>query len=96
MNELHSTRKILDEECERRQAEDFSRQQLAVASWLNGADSASDHEDALVVYENDPESGRWLFQQSLIKNWIKSVPSRESLLWIHGKPGAGMVLHHFC
>jgi len=91
MKELHEARSVLDDECKRRQEEDANRRQLAVVSWLSAADSASDHEHALAVHENEPRSGQWLFQQNAVKDWMDSGLSSEPLLWINGKPGAGTI-----
>lgn len=89
VNEIHETRRILEEECRKRQDEERGRQQLAVISWLSAADSSGDHEHALSVYEDDLQSGQWLFQEDAIKNWVDRTSSSEPLLWINGKPGAG-------
>jgi hypothetical protein len=95
MDELHKTRRILEAECKIRQAEDAKLQHLAVVSWLSAADSASDHEDSLAVQEKDPDSGRWLLEQHLIKDWVNLHRSSEPVLWINGKPGAGMGNQYF-
>ncbi|KAF2815322.1 uncharacterized protein BDZ99DRAFT_516056 [Mytilinidion resinicola] len=92
MEELHETRRVLDDECKRRQDEDGKHRQLAVVSWLSAADSASDHEDAFAVHEDEPDSGSWLFQHDSTKDWIDPYSSSEPLLWINGKPGAGKTI----
>ena len=91
MQELHEARRASDVECESRKAEDEFRRQHAVVAWLSAADSANDHEDALSVHENGPESGAWLFQQDIIKDWIDECSVSEPRLWINGKPGAGKI-----
>ncbi|KAF2492844.1 ankyrin [Lophium mytilinum] len=92
MEELHETRRVLDDECKRRQDEDSKRRQLAVISWLSAADSASDHEDAFAVHEDEPNSGLWLFQHNSVKDWIDPYSLSEPLLWINGNPGAGKTI----
>jgi hypothetical protein len=89
MKELHDGRRVLDAECKRRQAEDEHHRRLAVISWLSAADSASDHEEALEVQEEEPESGQWIFQEVIVKEWIGSYSPSETILWVNGRPGAG-------
>lgn len=92
INELQQTRRIFEAECQRSQDEEAKKRQRAVIAWLSAADSATDHEDALAVQGNDPESGRWLFQQNSIKSWVDLHSLAEPLLWIKGKPGAGKTI----
>lgn len=89
MKELHEGRQILDAECKRQKAEDENHRQHLVISWLCAADSVNDHEDALAIHEAEPESGRWLFQQEAVKEWLDPLSQSHPILWINGKPGAG-------
>ncbi|CAO2653801.1 Nn.00g032120.m01.CDS01 [Neocucurbitaria sp. VM-36] len=92
MKEVHDGRRVLDAECRRRKDEEERYRQHAVISWLSAADSTSDHEEALAIHEEQPESGRWFFQQDVVKNWVNSCLSSDSILWVNGKPGAGKTI----
>lgn len=90
MQELRETRRVLEAECQKRQEQESTNRRLAVNAWLSPVDSVSDHDDALAVQQGDSDSGRWLLQQDLVREWSNPNSRSEPLLWINGKPGAGM------
>ncbi|KAL1615551.1 hypothetical protein SLS54_008956 [Diplodia seriata] len=67
-----STSKIKAVEANWQQIEDeeTERRRRAIARWLAVEATIVDHEDALAVVEGNPNSGFWLFQQDLVKNWL--------------------------
>ncbi|ORY19419.1 hypothetical protein BCR34DRAFT_128195 [Clohesyomyces aquaticus] len=92
MTELYEIRRMLEEECTKRQEEEAKSRHLAVINWLCAADSVSDHEEAISVQENNADSGIWFFEQETIRDWIDQSPSAEPVLWINGRPGAGKTI----
>jgi ankyrin repeat protein len=92
MEELYETRRAVDEDCKRQREKDENRRRDAAFSWLSAADSATDHEDALVIHEEGVASGEWLFRQDTIKDWMDPHSLPEPILWITGRPGAGKTI----
>jgi len=64
--------------------------QIVLRSWLSAASSDVDQENAAKVREDYPNTGRWLLKQDLVRSWCDPRSSSIPLLWLNGKPGAGM------
>ena len=62
---------------------------LAVVNWLSAAD-AHDDQDAFAAIRHDiPDTGRWILEESKIKDWLDPSQSSVPIIWLNGKPGAG-------
>ncbi|OJD34180.1 zinc finger protein [Diplodia corticola] len=90
--ELREMRRSLEAQWQQTQNEEAERRKRAVTRWLSVEDITIDHDDALAVLEKNPQSGSWLFQQDLIRDWLDPQSFAEPLLWINGKPGAGKTI----
>ncbi len=62
---------------------------IAVATWLDGAKSHLDQEDAKDERKAYPETGRWLLAHRAIKAWLDFDSEDKPLVWVRGIPGAG-------
>ncbi len=76
------------------QFEEMARQKekeksIAVATWLDGAKSHLDEEDAKDERKAFLESGRWLLVHPSVKAWLDFRSEDKPLVWIRGIPGAG-------
>lgn len=90
IDELLETRRAIEDRCKNTEVADAEKRKREAAAWLSAADSTADHDDALSVFENDPGSGSWLFRQNLVEKWLDPQSLVDPLLWINGKPGAGI------
>jgi hypothetical protein len=68
-------------------------QYRAVSCWLNSPDVKVDHESISDVRATNPNSGQWLLQHDLFLAW-KDSNNIDSMLWLCGIPGAGMLSFH--
>ena len=62
---------------------------LAVVNWLSAADAALDQEDFTAKRQIVPDSGRWILEESKVKDWLKPADSSVPIFWLNGIPGAG-------
>ncbi|KAH7110085.1 hypothetical protein B0J11DRAFT_448466, partial [Dendryphion nanum] len=92
MEKLRETRAVIEEECSKRQIEDDRRRRLTLISWLSAANSMGDHEDALSVQRSEYNNDSWLFEQSMVKEWMDPCFSSKPLLWVSGRPGVGKTI----
>jgi hypothetical protein len=72
---------------------------IAIASWLNGAKSHMDIEDAKDVRKAYPESGCWLLNHPSTKAWLDFGSEEKPPVWFRGISGAvgyrlWLSLHH--
>ncbi|KAJ8129490.1 hypothetical protein O1611_g4141 [Lasiodiplodia mahajangana] len=60
---------------------------------INKLDPPNTENDQYTAFHSCHEqSGRWIFADSTYLKWIKSATLQESVLFIHGMPGAGKTL----
>jgi hypothetical protein len=62
---------------------------LAVVNWLSAADAGLDQEDFAGKRQVVPDSGRWILEESKVKNWLEPADSSLPIFWLNGIPGAG-------
>ena len=67
-----------------------ARQRMAVIEWLSPPDSEADHERYSDIRGKYPGTGRWLLRARVVKKWLDSSTTDVPVLWLYGKPGAGM------
>lgn len=64
--------------------------------WLAAVDASEDLEKGQEARTSNPNSGRWLLKKSHFRSWLDLDRPSDSMLWIHGKPGSGILLsQHF-
>lgn len=76
---------------ERKDNED---KKLMIIGWLSSAPVHQDQDNFSAAREDIPGSSGWILKQSQIKNWLIPTKTSSPIIWINGKPGAG-ILHHF-
>ncbi|KAL6401434.1 putative zinc finger protein [Ilyonectria robusta] len=85
----------------RRQAEEAEvarkhKQCLDVIHWLHSPGM----EEPEIQYQNEflkirseyPDTGKWILREDKVQDWIEADIPDHSLLWIHGKKGAGKTI----
>jgi hypothetical protein len=72
------------------QEAELKNMQVVLRSWLSAASSDMDQENAAKVRGDYPNTGRWLLTKDLVRSWCEPNSSSIPLLWLNGKPGAGM------
>lgn len=75
--------------------EDLERNKnhLAIIAWLSTVDGGSikDHETACNTRSQSSVSGEWILKHEKVQDWRENDPPTSSILWLNGKPGAGIV-----
>lgn len=68
-------------------------QRDAVLRWLEVGDSKSYQEDKLELLRSHCCEGtsQWLTKSQQVRSWLR-VKRCHSVLWLHGKPGSGILL----
>ena len=69
---------------------DLSRRRRAVLQWLSPPNYQSIHEKNLETLSCYPGSGLWLLDDHRFQKWFHPLYCSSPLLWLNGKPGAGM------
>lgn len=85
----HRARDIKDQE--QREEAEAQRKHREVLQWFCAADTtASDQE----VFSNKRRqysgTGDWILENEKVKNWLEEDTPMSSILWMNGKPAAGM------
>ena len=65
------------------------RRSLAVTEKIRPPNSLADHEGALEIRLEYPESGKWILRHPYLKDWMDLTCTNVPVLWINGIPGAG-------
>ena len=65
------------------------KRRIALKAKLQPARSASDHERALDVRKQYPNTGHWILQRPEMKEWMSPRQDNSFLLWLNGIPGSG-------
>lgn len=84
-------REKLMEEVEKNEADRAERQKLSLLAWL-GVQSASQEEEREKLLR-DCTSGASDWLREKLRGWLEVDSSQQSIVWLHGKPGAGTILH---
>jgi hypothetical protein len=66
------------------------RRRTYLFSWLSAHDKAPDLEHCRTLRKDYPTSGQWLLRNSRFRAWFDTSSVSGPLLWVTGKPGAGM------
>ena len=66
-----------------------AKRRIALGGKLQPASSTSDHENALDIRREYPNTGQWILQRAQMKEWMNPEHDNGSLLWLNGIPGAG-------
>ena len=80
-------RRFQESETERKE-----KQRDEVFKWISASEMTDiEHDRFKKRREGRASSGRWLLSQDKVENWLYAddTPPSHSLLWIHGKKGAG-------
>lgn len=65
------------------------RRRLAVCSWLRATNPETDQHRFSKIRVDDPDAGRWLFDNRFFNEWFDPLYPTIPLLWLTGLPGAG-------
>lgn len=63
-----------------------------VINWIAAASMSSHHKIFCKARQCCPGSGDWILKSEQLKDWKDSDIPHNSVLWLHGIPGAGKVL----
>jgi hypothetical protein len=55
--------------------------------WLSAAPIYQDHQIICAKRKEYPNTGRWIFQNSIFMKWFKIGTKSDSQLWMTAKPG---------
>jgi hypothetical protein len=64
---------------------------LAVVNWLSAADPHIDQEAFAATRHDIPDTGRWILEEPMIKDWTDPCQRLTPIIWLKGKPGAGQL-----
>jgi len=79
------------EYCERQEASEMQRKRLEVLQWFSAADTTDlDQEQFTYTRREYHGSGNWILKNEKIRNWLEDDTPVSSMLWLNGKPGAGI------
>lgn len=73
--------------------EEHEKKRLAVTEWLAAANCDVLHDAFCTIRERYPDTGRWILEDKIISAWKDSDEPETPLVWMHGIPGAGMLLY---
>ncbi len=68
-----------------------SRRLTAVIEKVHPPNILNDHEQAVEVRQEYPETGRWILRSDQLKRWMDPLTTDVPVLWVNGIPGAGML-----
>lgn len=71
-------------------AAEILRRRTYLYDWLSAPDTESDHEHLQTVITNNDDGGKWFLRMSKFRAWFDPSSASAPLLWVTGKPGAGM------
>ena len=73
--------------------EDLKRRQ-AIYTWLKAIDMENEQHRFSEIRSRYPDTGHWLLDHTTFKEWFDpQFTTLPTLLWLHGKPGAGKYLY---
>ena len=71
-----------------------SRRLMAVIEKIHPPNSLNDHEQAVEIRQEHPDTGRWILEVGQLKRWMDPLATDVLILWVNGIPGAGMLKHY--
>jgi len=79
------------EERDRQTEAEARKSHREVLQWFSAADTtASDQQHFTSIRKEFPGTGNWILENEKVKNWREAETPMYSMLWMNGKPGAGM------
>ena len=67
-------------------------QRLAVRTWLSARNVQLDHEACIEMRREYPTTGLWILDKTAIAAWHDNQNTTVPLVWVHGIPGAGILI----
>ena len=71
-----------------------SRRLTAVIEKVHPPNCLNDHEQAVEVRQEYPETGKWILRSDQLKQWMDPLSTDVPVLWVNGIPGAGMLNYY--
>ncbi|KAL9064863.1 MAG: hypothetical protein Q9161_008605 [Pseudevernia consocians] len=62
---------------------------MAVIEKIHPPNSLNDHEQAVEIRQEHPDTGRWILEVGQLKRWMDPLATDVLILWVNGIPGAG-------
>lgn len=90
LEEARQARIRTEENFRKLDADEVVRRRTYLFNWLCAPNSMSDHEHLQNLIEDSPANGQWLLRTARFRAWYDSSSASSPLLWVTGKPGAGM------
>jgi hypothetical protein len=91
-HQMEMGRAAAEADFQRRKEEDGRNRRITVRNWLSAASTDVDQDRGVSSRSLNPDSGRWLLRNNQVQGWFSPELCSESLLWIHGIPGAGKLV----
>lgn len=66
------------------------RRFLAVTEKVHPPNTLADHEGAVAIRQEYPESGKWILRHPSLRDWMDFTRPNLPVLWVNGIPGAGI------
>ena len=88
-HEAQEARQLFSMELEALSERTKEDRMLTVVDWLSPVSCSVDHEELQAKRHEFPQTTRWIFKQSTIREWLQTDDSTKCMLWICGIPGAG-------
>ncbi|KAH7302967.1 hypothetical protein B0I35DRAFT_447536 [Stachybotrys elegans] len=85
--EARRWRERLMDEVKKQEADRAEVQRLALLAWLGVEPIPQEEEQEKLLRDYMPGTSDWL--QGTLKPWLETTSSQQSIVWLHGKPGAG-------
>lgn len=86
----HDREKSIENDQAREEA-DAQRKRREVLQWFSAAETIRfDQENYSATRRQYSGTGDWILENEKVKNWIEEDTPISSILWMSGKPGAGM------
>ena len=89
--EILNLRRLAESEFTERRNAEIARRRSAVLQWLSPVNYQSFHEKNIEVLSRYPATGHWILDDLRYQKWSDPLYCSTPLLWLNGKPGAGMV-----
>lgn len=92
LEEFRQGRREARERLERLDEYEVERRRAHLFNWLCAPDTPSDHGHLQDARKENPDGGQWVLRTSRFRAWFDPNSVTAPLLWVTGKPGAGMWL----
>jgi hypothetical protein len=89
--EIEMARMMAEAESENRKVVEEIRKRVTVRDWLSAVNANVEQEIGLEILRSNPGSGSWLLANSHFQSWINLETSGNSILWLTGIPGSGLI-----